>query len=71
MRVTTPPLVLTFGVTPLSWIADAVGAVIPPVTGDAPLYREQERRISEFLKDTMKYPMVMSGALCALKARDR
>ena len=40
-------------------------------SGDAPLYREQERRISEFLKDTMRYPMVMSGALSALKAKDR
>jgi hypothetical protein len=40
-------------------------------SGGAPLYREQEQRISEFLKDTMKYPMVMSGALSALKAKDR
>ena len=38
MIVTTPPLVLTVGVTPLSWIDDCPGAVIPPVTGDAPLY---------------------------------
>ena len=36
--VTTPPFVVTVGVHPFMAIADAVGAVIPPVTGDAPLY---------------------------------
>ena len=36
--VTTPPFVVTVGVHSFKAIADAVGAVMPPVTGDAPLY---------------------------------